>query len=151
MRRTIGIAALALSMAVALAACNGGGEDESPSPSAADTTSPSPTEELAEAAKGEYLYKAYGVTANMTLAEGDTWDMKVANDTGHELGKPSVYALDALDGTRINAKIEGASPLGNGKTQDLTVTWDERFVPEDIGLVILVFGTDNFGNFAYGR
>lgn len=145
MRRIAGIALLVAVMA--LSACPQDEPDVTPSDGGTSTSTPPQV----VAPKGTYRYAAYGVRADMVPDDGDTWSLKVTNSTDHDLDAPSVYALDAADGHRINAKISESKPLDKGKSQDLTVTWDEEFIPEDIGLLILMFGDDNWGNFDFGR
>lgn len=134
---------------VALAACPKDKATPTPTvgPSSGSVAPPAPEQAIA----GQYLYAQYGVHAVMKPDEAGGWVLEVTNNTGHSLGKPALYALDAMDGHQISATLTGSEPLDNGKSETLPVVWDlDKFVPENIGLVILEFGEDNFGNFAFG-
>ena len=134
------IALLALTFIAA--ACS---KDE-PAPPVAGQTSAPPVEVVPE---GEYGYSSYGVKADL-VPDGDTFKLSVTNKTGVNLGKPGVYALDAVDGHQIPGTVVDSQPLGNGQSKDFAVSFGEGFKPDQVGLMILEFGSANFGAFTSG-
>ena len=140
---------LAVVAVLALAGCKNNTPKATSSPGG--TSTGAETEPVAAPIeKGTYSYQAYGIHATIK-PDGDQWSLTVKNNTGHNLGKPALYAEDSHDGHQIDATLEGSEPLANGKEVTLPITWDlPSFNPPDIGLVILEFGDENFGAFAYG-
>jgi hypothetical protein len=78
----------------------------------------------------------------------NTGTMQVQNKTGHGLDAPHLYVEDGTDGHRIDGKVVGAVPIANGETKTFEVQFPPAVSPKEIGLVILLFGTLNFGAFA---
>ena len=146
-RRTfLTVAAAVLTLSLLATAC-GGAEEEAPVTPSAPVT---PTVE--EVPAGEYAYSAYGVKAVM-LPEGDdgTFSLSVTNKTGSALAKPGIYALDAVDGHQIPGTVEGSKPLGNGQTGEYTVTFGPDLKVGQVGLMLLEFGSANWGAFTSGN
>lgn len=127
------------------AACTGGDEPQAPA---------NPTE--AEAAPslipvpGGYAYRGPGLEATFEL-EGERGSLTVYNATGHELDAPGLYLLDARDGSRIDAEVEGAEPVPDGATDELDLTIAGAPEAEHVGLVLLTFGEADFGSFVAAK
>lgn len=135
--RAILVTATLASLVLLSVSCTRGGGPE-PSPTASSLT-PVP---------GSYSYDGgFGVT--VTLApKGSDWLLSVKNATGHTLGKPGIYALAATTGFRIDATVAGAAPIPDGGQSQFQVSFSRRLAPEDMGLVLLLFGGENFGPLA---
>jgi len=95
---------------------------------------------------GEYGYDASGVSATLEPKES-AWALKVTNESGEKIGAPGVYALDASDGHRIDATVEGARPLEDGGSGSYQVIWPQDFDPKQSGMIILLVGEDMYGGF----
>jgi hypothetical protein len=137
----------AFALAVALTACTGrggsGGErrssaEPSPLPSASQTFVAPPGASL-------YVYSNAGLLATMEL-RGDRGTLKIQNQTGRALPAPGFYLLAATDGHRVPGTVTGAAPVPSGATASFPVSF-AGLRDQDIGLVILVVGHDNYGAF----
>ncbi len=118
----------------------------SPSSSASVPPSGSAGPSVVVVPKGAYGFDAYNVVA--TLQPGTSgWTLKVTNNTGQLLAKPDVYELAANDGRRINATVVNSSPVPDKATKTFTVRFDPGFNKDNVGLILLEFGTANFGAF----
>ena len=131
-------------VSLAASACKSKAES---TPSPADGGSDPQSPEVVDVAPGGYGYSNYGVTATLE-PDGDAWKLKVSNKTGQGQGKPGVYALDARDGKRIDGAVEGAVPLGDGQSKEFTVRFGPGFDKNNVGLMILLLGGENWGAFA---
>lgn len=92
-----------------------------------------------------YRYANEGLTATMIL-QGKTGTLQIDNRTGHGVGKPGFYVLDAVDGHQVDGSVAGASALPNGADRTFHVTLG-NVDPKDIGLLVLLMGRDNYGAF----
>lgn len=131
---------LALVLAFALAACTG--EDGSAEGGASGSPEPAETISVAPGAT-VYRYVNAGLVATLDLDEGT---LEVENRTGHPLPKPGFYVLDASDGTQIDGQVAAATDVPAGETATFDVSL-EGIAFEDIGLVVLLMGKDNYGAF----
>lgn len=104
----------------------------------------------APAAPGTYRYDGTGGVSATLAADQDGWTLAVANSTGSTLGKPDIYALSAVDGTRIEASVEGSAPMPDRGKATLGVRFEREVAPRDLGLVLLLFGGRDFGPLAPG-
>ena len=148
MHRSMRSAAAAGLVVLALTAASCGGDDE-PGANPGGTTSP--TQVVIEVPPGEYAYSSYGVKADLIPEDDEnTYALSITNKTGSGLAKPGIYALDANTGQRIDATVEGSAPLGNNQTKDFTVTFGQGFDAQQVGLVLLEFGSANWGAFTSG-
>ena len=124
---------------IVLASCTG---DEAQPPGAASSnTSPPPV-----TSTDSYVFTdAAGIEARLTL-KADGAALTVQNDTGDPLGVPGVYVLDARDGSRVDWNVLDARTTPKGESE-----WqvDRPTVPEakHIGLVVLLFGGEDYGAF----
>ena len=80
--------------------------------------------------------------------EDNTGTMEVDNASGFPLGKPDLYVLDGLTGARIDGSVLEAQPIEDGATASFQVQFPPEVTPKSLGLVILLFGSDNYGAFA---
>jgi hypothetical protein len=92
-----------------------------------------------------YRYANAGLVATLVL-EGQRGTLEIDNGTGRELPDPGFYILDARDGHRIDARVEGAAPVPDGERKDFTVSFT-GIEDRNIGLVVLLMGPDNYGAF----
>ena len=135
-----------LVLAIVLAACDGGGE---PSNSASKTTSavvPTPAETFTGApGTATYEYANEGLVVTVTL-DGSDGTLDVENDSENDLDAPGLYVLDAVDGHEVDGTVLDAAPVAAGDTATFDVRLDDLTV-DDIGLLVLLFGADNYGAF----
>jgi hypothetical protein len=126
------------------AACTG--EDPPPAPDASSSSSsPLPTVDVpVEIVPGEWEYENDGVTVDFSWDEGD---LSIENASGAELGTPGVYVVTQAQ-ERVDGDVAGASTVADGSGADLRVTFPTDLVLEDIGLVVLLFGEQNWGAMA---
>lgn len=96
---------------------------------------------------GSYLYVNAGLTARLKLA-GSNGTLEIQNASGHELGKPGLYVLDARTGAEFEGMIASASPVPDGQTRSFVVSFAPGLALKDIGLVVLLAGGQNLGAFA---
>jgi hypothetical protein len=130
---------LVLLILSATAACTGEPSDATPRGSG----SPAPT--LDVGSQG-FIYVAPGLEATFEL-EGDEGRLVVLNETGFPLGRPDLYLLDARDGARVSAAVATPSRIPDGATRRFDVTVDDAPERKHVGLVVLLFGADNYGAF----
>ncbi len=93
-----------------------------------------------------YRYANVGLVATMSL-NGDSGTLSIQNGTGRDLPAPGFYLLEARDGKRMNGEVKGAAPVPTGATESFHVSIPKLNI-DDIGLVILLMGHDNYGAFA---
>src|SRR5262245_41345152 len=135
-----------LALAIVLAACDGGGQ---PSNAATKTTSaviPTPAQTFTGApGTATYEYANEGLVVTVEL-DGSDGTMDVENDSDNDVDAPGLYVLDAVDGHRIDGTVLDAAPVAKGDTASFDVRLDDITV-SDIGLLVLLFGADNYGAF----
>ena len=136
-----------LVFAVVLAACDGGGNAASNTKTA--TTSavvPTPAETFTGApGTATYEYANEGLVVTVKL-DGNTGTMDVENDSDNDLEAPGLYVRDAVDGHKVDGTVLDAAPVAAGDTASFDVQLDDLTVDE-IGLLVLLFGADNYGAF----
>jgi hypothetical protein len=128
-------------------ACTGGGR-ETPSstgsrPSAGSTT-PTPVVSIS-AGPGVFVYQNAGLVATLHLA-GSKGTLEIDNKTGRELPPPAFYLLDARDGHRVEGTVAAPKPTPDATDATFDVTFSGLQV-WNVGLAVLVMGSDNFGAF----
>jgi hypothetical protein len=135
-----------LALAIVLAACDGGGQ---PSNAATKTTSaviPTPAQTFTGApGTATYEYANEGLLVTVKL-DGSDGKMDVKNDSDNDLDAPGLYVLDAADGHEVDGTVLDAAPVAAGDTASFDVRLDDLSV-DDIGLLVLLFGADNYGAF----
>lgn len=152
-KRTGRLVALALAVA-ALGACTGDAEGstgptETGATAGTGSTGPTatgPTETVtAPPGTAVYTYANQGLEVTLRL-EGLEGAIEVANGTDHDLGAPDLYALDALNGRRVEGEVLDTATVAAGETATFDVAF-EAGGAEAFGLVLLLFGNDNYGAF----
>ncbi len=58
-----------------------------------------------------------------------------------------MYVLDAIDGHQVEGEVAAAAPVPAGERATFDVTVDEITDAENIGLLVLLLGADNYGAF----
>lgn len=141
--------ALAFVSLVAFAACTG--DDEPPAatapPSETSTSAvPTPAETFTGApGTATYTYALEGLTVTVEL-DGSEGTMQVENGSEHDLDAPGLYVLDAVDGHEVDGEVLASAPVPADGSATFDVALDGVGV-EDIGLLVLLFGADNYGAF----
>ena len=153
-RNARALAAIAL-VALLLGACTGDDEgDGGPDGNTANATAGSgpagetslqPVETGASGTSATYEYLNAGLEVVMDI-DGETGTIQVDNGTDHEVGKPSFYLLDATTGERSDGKVTGGSGVDAGGSATFDVSLEGTRI-DDIGLVVLLLGKDNYGAF----
>lgn len=131
---------------IGLAACTSSPAQSSQTPHASSqsTSSPSPVGPITP---GEFRYQNAGLDVALTL-KTNTGAMVVDNGSGHDLGRPDLYVLDGTNGKRIDGKVLQAAPIPDGDKATFRVEFPPEVNDKELGLVILLFGADNYGAFA---
>ena len=91
----------------------------------------------------EYANEGLLVTVELDGSEGT---LEVDNGSTNDLDPPDVYVEDAVDGHEIDGEVLNSAPVAAGERATFDVTLDGVTV-DDIGLLVLLFGADNFGAF----
>jgi hypothetical protein len=138
---------LVLALALALSACTGeegGGSDGGGGGNGGTGPEPTPSDVVIEpGTSGVYRYANAGLVATLDLEAGT---LQVENGTDRDLPKPGFYVLGALDGHQVDGRVEGAAPVPAGEAATFDVVL-EGVRANDIGLVVLLMGRDNYGAF----
>jgi hypothetical protein len=148
---TVRFIALALALAALLAACTDDGNGGSPTGPVTGGTGntaggggPTPVT-TGPAARGTYEYVNAGLRVIVEI-DGTDGTMEVDNGTERELEPPDFYILDARDGTEIEGEVAEPAPTPAGETATFAISF-EGIEVRNIGLLVLLFGTDNYGAF----
>src|SRR5207344_970739 len=136
---------------IALWACTGGGGGGGGG--STGSTSPSTTSEVPTPAQtftgapgtATYEYANQGLLVTVEL-DGSDGTLEVDNGSEHDLDPPGLYVEDAVDGHEIDCEVvdSAAVAAGEGATFDVRL---EGITVDDIGLLVLLFGADNYGAF----
>lgn len=138
----------AILLVVLGAACTGDGSDVTPTDSGSQSASGQPTDVAPPSfTPGQFKYQNAGLQVDLHL-ESNTGTMDVDNGSGYALGKPDLYVLDGLTGKHIDGKVLDAQPVADGAQASFQVQFPSEVTPKSLGLVILLFGSDNYGAFA---
>lgn len=144
-RRFVALLVLAALLAAACSGTSGGTE----TPSVTETPDESPTPgETVTGPPGTaiYVYENAGVTVTVRL-EGSTGTLEIVNETRRELPRPDLYVKDARDGRQIDGRVVGSTPVSAGATATFDVAFPPAMDIENIGLLVLLIGDDNYGAF----
>jgi len=128
------------------AACTGDGSDDTPTAGTATSTAPTDAGSTSFS-PGAFRYANAGLQVVLQL-EANTGTMDVDNGSGFALGKPDLYVLDGVTGEHIDGKVLDAQPVQDGAQATFQVQFPPEVTPKSLGLVILLFGSDNYGAFA---
>ena len=136
-------------IAVSLSACIGADDPECRSPPVASSDGGGViSEDQSDTVfvPGRFIYRFNSITAQATF-DGSVATISIRNDTGAELGAPSLYVLGA-DDRRYDGTVEGAAPIADGEQATLEFTFPDAVTPQTIGLAVLSFGELNVGAMA---
>jgi hypothetical protein len=144
--------AFALGLALFVAACTGNGDGSNGNGGTGvtgtgptgDDGGPTPVEG-GPALVGTYEYVNAGLRVVVRI-DGSEGTMEVDNGTDRELPRPDLYILDARDGMEIEVGVVDPAPIPAGETGTFDATF-EGIEVRNIGLLILLFGRDNYGAF----
>jgi hypothetical protein len=139
-----------LCLAIALGACTG---DDAGGNGSTASTGPSTTSQVPTPAQtftgapgtGTYEYANEGLLVTLDL-DGSNGTLAVENDSEHDLDPPGLYVEDAVDGHEIDVQVVDSAPVAAGEQASFDVKLDGITV-DDIGLLVLLFGADNYGAF----
>lgn len=138
--------AFVLCIALLLPGCTGddgtNGDGGSGVPTGPTADGPTPVE-TGPGTSGTYEYVNAGLHVTIRI-DGNEGTMEVDNGTDHELPRPDFYILDARDGTEILGDVTDAEPIPAGETASFDISFEGVEV-RNIGLLILLFGRDNYG------
>jgi hypothetical protein len=140
-----------LCLAIALGACTG--EDAAEDGGSTGTTGASTSSEVPTPAQtftgapgtATYEYANEGLLVTIGL-DGSDGTLEVENDSLHDLDPPGLYVEDAVDGHEVDGEVVDSAPVAAGETATFDVRLDGITV-DDIGLLVLLFGADNYGAF----
>jgi len=139
-----------LCLAIALGACTG---DDAGGNGSTASTGPSTTSQVPTPAQtftgapgtATYEYANEGLLVTLDLS-GSNGTLAVENDSDHDLDPPGLYVEDAVDGHEIDVQVVDSAPVAAGEQASFDVKLDGITV-DDIGLLVLLFGADNYGAF----
>lgn len=92
-----------------------------------------------------YRYANAGLAATIRL-DGGAGTLEIENGTGRELPPPDFYILDGRDGSRVKGEVRDPTSIPDGQTMTFDVSFSDLEI-DNIGLVILLMGRDNYGAF----
>jgi hypothetical protein len=136
-----------LLLAIALGACTGDdGDATAPSGPSPTSDVPTPAQTFTGApGTAVYEYANEGLLVTLEL-DGSEGTLEVDNGSTNDLDPPDVYVEDAVDGHEIDGEVVNSAPVAAGERATFDVTLDGVTV-DDIGLLVLLFGADNYGAF----
>jgi hypothetical protein len=136
-----------LLLAMALGACTGDdGDATAPSGPSPTSDVPTPAQTFTGApGTAVYEYANEGLLVTLEL-DGSEGTLEVDNGSTNDLDPPDVYVEDAVDGHEIDGEVVNSAPVAAGEPATFDVTLDGVTV-DDIGLLVLLFGADNYGAF----
>jgi hypothetical protein len=95
---------------------------------------------------GEYAYGFADITASLKLT-GSAGTLVVTNDSGADMGAPSLYAISG-DAERFDATVDQAASVADGQTSTFKVTFPDKVNEQSVGLIVLLLGDENLGAMA---
>lgn len=129
--------------ALLLAACDEATEG-STGPTTTTSAVPTPAETFTGApGAATYGYANGGLVVAFDL-NGDAGTLRVENGSAHDLDPPDLYVKDAMDGHRIEVDVLSSAGVAAGETATFDVAMNDVAL-DDIGLLVLLFGADNYG------
>jgi len=142
-------AVLTLASALLLGACTGGeepnvGPTDSTGSTGSQDTGPTPAQTFTPGV-GVFTYENAGLKVTVNI-QGTSGTVEVDNGTDHDLDKLDLYVLDAVDGHEIQVEVQGSEPVAAGDPATFEISLGETEV-DQIGLLVLLFGKDNYGAF----
>ncbi|HXF35632.1 MAG TPA: hypothetical protein VNO17_00445 [Actinomycetota bacterium] len=139
----------ALLAAALLAGCSTTGQAEPTTSPTSPPPSPTGSPIVSVGTRpGHYEYVNAGIVARLVFdRRGGSASLQIENGSGHDLGEPFIYVLDARDGHEIDGTVVDAAPIPKGRTARFRVEFPDELDVDQIGLAILVLGEDNYGAF----
>ena len=136
-----------LLIAIALGACTGDdGDATAPSGPSPTSDVPTPAQTFTGApGTAVYEYANEGLLATLEL-DGSEGTLEVDNGSANDLDAPGVYVKDAADGHEIDGEVVASTPVAAGERATFDVALHGITV-DDIGLLVLLFGADDYGAF----
>lgn len=145
--RTRSVVPLFVLIALSAAACTGDQASSttpsSPTPEASD---PVTTSSNVTFVPGEFEYRFNNITATFSM-EGSGGTLTVKNGSGAELGDPGMFVL-AIDDKRYEGTVASPAPIPDGGDAAFQVTFPDKVTKGSIGLLVLLFGGDDYGAMA---
>lgn len=136
-------AGLVLAGVFALAACTSDPPGASSTP---DDGSPPVTPTAPSVPLDAYSYGRSNVFATLRYTPG-AGTLAITNKGETQLPAPDLYLLRAVNGQRVEATVERATPLLPGRTKTFTVRFVASLARQDVGILVLLIGADNYGAF----
>jgi hypothetical protein len=134
-------------VALAGVACTGGSSTtETSAPTSAGGAPPS-VNVSATIVPGEWTYDLRGLKATFTWKESGQPTLSVKNTSGAEVGAPAIYVV-TQEQKHVDGSIDGAQPIADGASSDDAVTFPSDLQRDDVGLVVLTLGDENYGALA---
>ena len=133
-------------LAISAVACTGGGAATDTAASSPPPSPPPSSNVDVRMVPGVWAYDLRGLKATFTWKDAPP-TLSVDNGTGIDLGAPAIYVV-TQDQRRVDATLDGAAPLGDGAEADYTVAFPGGLTRDDVGLVVLEFGDENWGALA---
>jgi hypothetical protein len=144
MKTTGRLLVFVLALSLAVSACTADDGNGNGSGDSGESPEPTPSDIVIEPGdSGVYRYANAGLVATLDLEAGT---LEIQNETGRDLPKPGFYVLEALDGSQVDGRVASPSVVPAGETLTFDVVL-EGIAPDDIGLVVLLMGSDNYGAF----
>ena len=135
---------LLVALAVVAVACTAGSSTAT-APSAPVGGSPPPSVNVqATIVPGVWTYDLRGLKASFTWKEGGQPTLDVKNASGAEVGAPAIYVV-TQEQKHVDGSIDGAQPIADGGSATYAVTFPSDFQRDDVGLVVLELGDENYG------
>jgi hypothetical protein len=147
MEPTRRFAALSLATVLLLGACTAGGDDpngEATGSTGSEETGPTPAQTTIPGV-GVFTYQNAGLRVTADI-EGTQGTLEVDNGTDNDLERPGLYILDAVDGHEIPVDVAASAPVPAGEAGTFAISLGQTDV-DQIGLLVLLFGKDNYGAF----
>lgn len=145
--RTRSVASLFVLIALSAAACTSGEASSStPSAPATGASDPVTTSENVTFAPGEFEYRFNNISATFSM-DGSGGTLTVKNGSGAELGDPGMYVLGA-DDKRYEGTVASPATVPDGGDAEFKVAFPDKVTKESIGLIVLLFGGNNYGAMA---
>ena len=147
MPQPMSVRTLIVVLAFAAVACTGGGSPPADTPAATSASALPTTNVSATIVPGVWTYDLRGLKASFTWKEGETPKLTVQNGSGADVGAPAIYVV-TQEQKRVDGTLDGSQPLADGAKGEYAVTFPSELTREDVGLVVLELGAENYGALA---
>jgi hypothetical protein len=136
-----------VALALVAVSCTGDTSSAPPVPSAQGGSPPPSVNVIATIVPGVWTYDLRGLKATFTWKEGAQPTLTVKNGSGADVGAPAVYVV-TQEQEQVDGSIDEAQPIADGASGDYPVTFPGDLQREDVGLVVLELGNENYGALA---